>query len=113
MLNQTVLVGRLVKDPQIYETENGNKVTNITLAIPRNYKNVDGEYDTDFVSCVLWRGVAENAVEYCHKGDLLGVKGRIQTKKITINDDIKREIPEIIAEKVTYLSSRKVDEEAE
>lgn len=48
MLNQTVLVGRLVKDPELNETENGNKVTNITLAVPRSYKNADGEYDTDF-----------------------------------------------------------------
>ena len=53
MLNQTVIVGRLVRDPELYETENGNKVTNITLAVPRSYKNVNGEYDTDFVPCVL------------------------------------------------------------
>ena len=73
MLNQTVIVGRLVKDPELYTTENGNKVTNITLAVPRSYKNVDGEYDTDFITCVLWKGIAENAAEYCHKGDLLGI----------------------------------------
>lgn len=48
MLNQTVLVGRLVRDPELYETENGNKIANITLAVPRNYKNINGEYDTDF-----------------------------------------------------------------
>lgn len=49
MLNQTVLVGRLVKDPELRETDNGNKVTNITLAVPRSYKNINGEYDTDFI----------------------------------------------------------------
>lgn len=48
MLNQAVLVGRLVKDPELHETESGNKVTSITLAVPRNFKNVNGEYDTDF-----------------------------------------------------------------
>lgn len=48
MLNQTVLVGRLVSDPELRETENGNKVTNVTLAVPRSFKNVNGEYDTDF-----------------------------------------------------------------
>ena len=109
ILNQTVLVGRLVKDPEIYETENGTKMTNITLAVPRSYKNTDGEYDTDFIPCILWRGVAENAVEYCHKGDLLGIKGRIQTRKINLDEDKKREIAEVIAEKVTYLSSKKTD----
>ena len=106
MLNQTVLVGRLVQDPKIYETENGNKLTSITLAVPRTYKNMDGEYDTDFIPCILWRGVAENAVAYCHKGDLLGIKGRIQSRKIDIDEDKKREITEVVAEKVTYLSSK-------
>ena len=111
MLNQAVLVGRLVKDPELHETESGNKVTSITLAVPRNFKNVNGEYDTDFISCVLWKGIAENAVEYCKKGDLLGVKGRIQSKKINLDEETRREVLEVVAEKVTYLSSsRKTDE---
>lgn len=109
MLNQTVIVGRLVKDPELYETEKGNKVTNITLAVPRSFKNMDGEYDTDFISCVLWKGIAENTVEYCKKGDLIGVKGRIQSRKINIDEETRREILEVVAEKVTYLSSRSKD----
>ena len=107
MLNQTVIVGRLVRDPELYETENGNKVTNITLAVTRSYKNVNGEYDTDFVPCVLWKGVAENTVEYCRKGDLLGVKGHVQTRDIEVDEDVKRKLVEIVAEKVTFLSSKK------
>ena len=107
MLNQTVIVGRLVRDPELYETENGNKVTNITLAVPRSYKNVNGEYDTDFVPCVLWKGVAENTVEYCRKGDLLGVKGHVQTRDIEVDEEVKRKLVEIVAEKVTFLSSKK------
>ncbi|MCI5553017.1 MAG: single-stranded DNA-binding protein [Tenericutes bacterium] len=107
MLNQTVLVGRLVRDPELYETESGNKVTNITLAVPRSYKNSNGEYDTDFINCVLWKGIAESASEYCHKGDLLGVKGRIQTRVIELDDETHKNITEVVAEKVTYLSSKK------
>lgn len=107
MLNQTVLVGRLVRDPELYETESGNKVTNITLAVPRSYKNSNGEYDTDFINCVLWKGIAESASEYCHKGDLLGVKGRIQTRIIELDDETHKNITEVVAEKVTYLSSKK------
>ena len=107
MLNQTVIVGRLVRDPELYETENGNKVSHITLAVPRSYKNVNGEYDTDFVPCVLWKGVAENTVEYCRKGDLLGVKGHVQTRDIEVDEDVKRKLVEIVAEKVTFLSSKK------
>ena len=67
MLNQIVIVGRLVKNPELKETEKGKKVTNITLAVPRNYKNINGEYDTDFIDCILWTGVAENTAEYCNK----------------------------------------------
>ena len=107
MLNQTVLVGRLVRDPELYETESGNKVTNITLAVPRSYKNSDGVYDTDFINCVLWKGVAESATEYCHKGDLLGIKGRIQTRTVETDDELKKNITEVVAEKVTFLSSKK------
>ena len=106
MLNQTILVGRLVKNPELRETENGNKVTNITLAVPRSYKNSNGEYETDFISCVLWKGIAENAAEYCRRGDLLGVRGRLQTRVIEQEDESKRTAVEIVAEKVSYLSSR-------
>ena len=59
MLNQSILVGRIVKEPEVRETENGTKVTNLTLAVQRSYKNVEGEYDTDFISCVLWKGRSE------------------------------------------------------
>lgn len=108
MLNQTVLVGRLVKKPELYQTEKGNKITSITLAVNRNYKNMNGEYDTDFIPCVLFKGIAENAAEYCHKGDLLGIKGRIQIRKIE-TDDSSKQVMEVIAEKVTYLTSKPKD----
>ena len=108
MLNQTVLVGRLVRDPELHESENGNKVTSIALAVPRSYKNMNGEYDTDFISCVLFKGIAENASEYCHKGDLLGIKGRIQTRKVEDLESSKQ-VVEVIAEKLTFLSSKKAE----
>jgi len=110
MLNQAVLVGRIVQDPELRETENGNKMANVTLAVPRSFKNSNGEYDTDFISCVLWKGVAENTVEYCKKGDLVGVKGRIQTREVELDDDTHKKYVEVIAEKVTFLSSKKADE---
>ena len=110
MLNQVVLVGRLVKEVEVKELESGMKVANITLACPRPFKNEDGIYDTDFVDCILWNAVAQNTSEYCHKGDIIGVKGRIQTKNIMNEDGTKNKVQEIIAEKVTFLSSKKADE---
>lgn len=106
MLNQVVLVGRLVRDPELVETENNKKRSYITLAIPRSFKNMDGEYETDFVNCILWDIVAKSTVEYCHKGDIVGVKGRIQSR-IVEEGEKKENTIEIIAEKVTFLSSKR------
>ena len=104
MLNQIVLVGRLVKKPELRVTENGKKTSVITLAVPRNYKNMDGEYETDFLDCTLWTNVAENTSEYCQTGDMIGVKGRVQTRTITSDDGSKKRKTEIVAEKVTFLA---------
>lgn len=104
MLNQVVLVGRLVKKPELRLTENGKKTSTITLAVPRNYKNINGEYETDFLECTLWTNVAENTSEYCQSGDMVGVKGRIQTRVITTQDGAKKKKTEIVAEKVTFLA---------
>lgn len=109
MLNQTVVVGRIVKDPELKETDNGRKVTNITLAVPRSFKNINGEYETDFIPCVLWKGVAETTTLYCKKGDLVGIKGRIQTRTFEKEDE-KKQIMELVAEKVTFLSSKRQEE---
>ena len=103
MLNQIVIVGRLVRDPELRETDGGKKVTNITLAVPRSYKNLNGEYETDYIDCVLWTGIAENTTEYCKKGDILGLKGRVQTR-IYKTDEKKKYVTEVVAEKVTFLS---------
>lgn len=106
MLNQVVLIGRLTKESEFIELENGKKVLNVLLAVPRSYKNENGEYDTDFIDCVLWEALAENTTEYCHKGDMVGIKGRVNTEYYEKDDD-KIKIKNIVAEKVTFLSSKK------
>lgn len=109
MLNQAILVGRIVREPEILETEKG-KVSNITLAVPRSFKNSEGQYDTDFISCVLWKGVAESTVEYCKKGDLVGIRGRIQTRNVELEDETYKRYVEVVADKVTFLSSKRQEE---
>ena len=109
MLNQTVIVGRIVKDPELKETDSGKKVTNITLAVPRSFKNMNGEYETDYIPCVLWKGVAESTTQYCKKGDLVGIKGRIQSRSYETEEE-KRYGVELIAEKVTFLTSKNKEE---
>lgn len=111
MLNQIVIVGRLTQDPQIKELESGKKVSYITLAVPRAYKNADGVYETDFIECTLWNGIAENTAEYCHKGDIVGVKGRLQTNVVENEDGTKTKYTDVIAEKLTFLSSKRSEDE--
>ena len=110
MLNQIVLVGRLVKMPEVFTTESGKRMTYLTLAIPRTFKNADGEYDTDFIDCVLWEVVAESTSEYCKQGDIVGVKGRVQSRMIEDEDGNNYKKMEVIAEKITFLSSKKEED---
>lgn len=112
MLNQIILVGRLTRDITINKSEKGVKVTTICLAIPRSFKNVDGGYDTDFIDCVAFDNIAENTKEYCKKGDIVGVKGRVQSRKIE-NDGKNEYVMEIIAEKITFLSNKGKEENSE
>ena len=107
MLNQVVLVGRLTKDAEVRETDSNKKVSNITIAIPRRYKNMNGEYDTDFVDVTLWNSIAESTSEYCRKGDIVGIKGRLQTNSYEKDDGSKEFRLNVIAEKVTFLSKSK------
>lgn len=97
MLNQVIVVGRLTETPQI---ENGKAI--LTLAIPRSCKNLEGEYETDFISFTILEGIAKNVVEYCKKGDIIGVKGRTQSTKMASGYSL-----ELVAEKITFLSSNK------
>ena len=101
MLNQLVLVGRLTKEIQII---NDNKAE-INIAVPRPFKNKEGIYDTDFINVILYGDTANMAKEYCHKGDLIGIKGRIQSY-----EDLSIEI---IAEKLTFLNANKEEKENE
>lgn len=106
MLNQVVLVGRLVRDFEVRMTDKNKKVATITLAVPRSFKNLEGVYETDFVDCTLWDTAAINTKEYCQKGDILGLRGRIQSRTVEI-DDKKETHLEVVGEKVTFLSSNK------
>lgn len=109
MLNQVVLVGRLVKDPELNEYDNNKKVSYVTVAIPRSFKNIDGEYETDFINCILWDIVAKTTVEHCKKGDVIGVKGRIQSRVVE-TDNEKKYYTDVVAERITFLSNRKQEE---
>ncbi len=107
MLNNVVLVGRLTTDPKVEELEDGKKVTTVVLAVNRNFKNSDGIYDTDFIRCVLWNSVASTTADYCKVGDVVGVKGRLQTSKYEDENKKTHYLTDVIAERVTFLTTNK------
>lgn len=111
MLNQVVLVGRLTEDPVLISTINGKKISSITVEVQRTFKNKDGIYETDFIRCILWNDLAASIVEYCHKGDLVGIKGHVQSSSFEDEDGNKTYTVDIIANKITFLSSKKDEEE--
>ena len=114
MHNLVYLIGRLCEDPVTKEYEDGKSMLTINLAVQRSFKNENGIYETDFIRCILWNGIAAHTSEYCKKGDLVGVKGRIQNRSY---DDCgeKKYITEVIVDKVSFLASKKdtVSEETE
>lgn len=112
MINMVMLVGRLVRDPEIIEKENGNKVSRVTLAVNRKFKSTDGTYHTDFIDCVLWNNFAKNVNEYCSKGDLIGVRGRLQVETLE-KDGVKKKFTDVVAESITFLSASKSKESLE
>lgn len=111
MLNQIVLVGRLTRDITVNKSDNGVKVATISIAVPRSFKNVEGVYDTDFIDCVAFDTIAENTSEYCSKGDIVGIKGRVQSNLVEKEAGKKENKLEIICEKITFLSSKPKEEE--
>ena len=111
MMNQFCCVGRLVSDPEKQTSENGKSYLNFTLAVPRSYKNADGEYETDFIDAVAFGPVADNATEYCKKGDLVGIKGRIETSVYENEAGEKKKSTQVVADRITFLSSARIKED--
>ena len=110
-MNNVMLVGRLTGDLEIVDYGNEMKRSVVTLAVPRTYKNQDGIYETDFLRCVLWNGIAKKAHDYCKKGDMVCIKGRIQVRNYENENKEKRHLTEIIAESIAFVSSTRQKEE--
>jgi single-strand DNA-binding protein len=106
MVNQVILVGRLTKDPELRYTADGTAVANVTLAVSRNFRNSAGEIDTDFVNCTLWRKTAENTANYCRKGSIVGVTGRIQTRFYDNQEGRRIYVTEVVAESVQFMGGK-------
>ena len=102
MLNQSVLIGRLVRDPKLNYTGSGTPVANFTLAVERNYTNNDGDREVDFIPIVVWQKLAETVSQHLEKGRLVAVTGRLQIRKSEKGDRTYIN-PEIVAADVRFL----------
>jgi len=102
MLNRIVLIGRLVRDPELRYTSSGVPVSNFTLAVERNFTNQQGERDVDFIKVVTWRKLAETCAHHLNKGRLVNVDGRLQIRK-SENDGRTYINAEVVAENVQFL----------
>ena len=112
MINQVTLIGRIVEKPILRSYENDVNVATLTLAVTRPFKNMNGNYETDFIKITLWNGVAQSTCDYTQKGDIVGVKGRVAMKdtEVSFADQSqifkkKISILEIIGERVIFIHS--------
>jgi len=106
MINNVVLVGRLTKAVDLRYTSNGTAYASFTVAVERNFKNQNGEKETDFINCAMWRKAAENFANFTHKGSLVGIEGRIQTRNYENQQGQKVYVTEVLAENFSLLESR-------
>ncbi len=110
MINNVVLVGRLTRDPELRRTPQGDAVTSFTLAVNRNFTSRDGQQQTDFINCVVWRKPAENVERYCSKGSLVGVEGRIQTRSYDNAQGQRVYVVEVVCDSVQFLETKPKEE---
>ena len=106
MMNSVCLVGRLTRDPELKYTGNNVAVASFSLAVNRNFKDANGERETDFINCVIWRQQAENLANWAKKGALIGITGRIQTRSYENQQGQRVYVTEVVAENFQMLESR-------
>lgn len=100
MHNLVCLIGRLSQDVNL-EKEGGKDVARLTLAVQRTFKNEDGVFEIDYIDIVLYNMLATHTSEYCKKGDLVGIKGRLESTQMASGSTL-----EVVVDKLSFLSSK-------
>lgn len=111
MLNRIQLIGRLTRDPELRYVSNGHPMAQFTLAVDRDFKNAAGDREADFINCVTWRKLAELVGQYCARGRLVAVEGRLQTRSYEAQDGTRRRMTEVVGDRVWFLDSPRTDAE--
>ena len=105
-MNKIMLIGRLVKDPDLRYTQGGTAVANFTLAVNRRFANQSGEREADFINCQAWQKTAEFVANYFKKGQQMALEGRLQVRSYDGNDGKKHWVTEVIAEQIEFCGSK-------
>ena len=106
-MNKIILIGRMTKDIEIRYTQNQREVGNFDLAVNRNYKSENGEYDTDFFKCIAWGNLAKTIHTYTSKGSQIAIEGRVENRTYQANDGTNRYVTEVVVEGMQLLDSKK------
>ena len=105
-MNKIYLIGNLTRDPELVETASGVQRCRFSIAVNRNYRNADGERQTDFFNCTAWRAMAETIARYTKKGNKVAVTGSIQLRNYEDNQGVKRTAVDIIAQDIEFLTPK-------
>ena len=112
MANKVFLIGNLTRDPELTQTSSGISVCRFDIAVGRDYKDVNGNRETDFFRCTAWRGLGETIGRYCKKGNKVCVVGSVQLREYEDNNGVKRNAVDIIVNDVEFLTPKASGEEA-
>ena len=111
LINKICVIGRITKDIELKETESNIKYTRFSIAVNRNYKNEDGEYEADFFNIIAWRKTAEIINDYFKKGSRIAISGKLQTNKYTDKDGNERTSVEIVADDIDFIDKKEEPKE--
>jgi single-strand DNA-binding protein len=105
-MNKVILCGNLSQEIELKQTTNGKSVVTNCIGVKREYKNDKGEYESDFISLVIWGAQAEYLSKYAHKGDRVELVGRWTVRKYTANDGTTRTVNECVVESIKAFSKQ-------
>ena len=106
MINRTVLVGRLTKDPELKRTSSDIPYARFTVAVNRTFAGPNGEREADFIQCIAWRRQAENVSRFVKKGSLVGIEGRIQTGSYDDANGVRKYTTDVVCDSVQFLEPK-------
>lgn len=109
MINRVIIIGRLTKDPELKYTSSGAAVGTFNLAVNRQFTNANGDREADFINCVIWRKSAENFANFTHKGSLVGIDGRLQTRNYENQQGQRVYVTEVVVDNFSLLEKRASD----